>query len=259
MTAAISMADFLHGGWNSRSAVLSDLDGCLISGNRVLPHVPALFDACADRLWIVSNNSTDTAAGLSRRLTAMGLDLPAERILLAGEETLRALAAAHPGARVALFAAPPLQMLAQDIGLILSPDRAEIAVLARDTAFSFADLARLAALADRGAALWLTNPDPSHPGPDGPPVPETGALFAALRAMLPHLLPRCIGKPAPDLIRKALARAAVLPAAAVYIGDTPQTDGVAAIAAGVEFVHIAAPARAADRAQAGSSAGCVSC
>jgi HAD superfamily hydrolase (TIGR01450 family) len=241
MTTAIPMAEFLRGGWTGRPAVLADLDGCLISGDRVLPQVPALFAACGPRLWIVSNNSTDTAAGLSQRLAAMGLDQPAARILLAGEETLRALASERPGARVALFATPALQALAQGLGLVPVTDRADVAVLARDTGFCFSDLARLAALVQRGTPLWLTNPDPGHPGPNGLAVPETGALFAALRAMVPQVQPTCIGKPAPDLIRKALARAAVLPGAAVYIGDTPQTDGAAAAAAGVEFVQIAPP------------------
>jgi pyridoxal phosphatase len=235
------MAEFLRGGWTGRAAVLADLDGCLISGDRVLPQVPALFAACGPRLWIVSNNSTDTAAGLSMRLAGMGLDLSADHILLAGEETLRTLALERPGARIALFAAPALHGLAQTLGLVLVTDRADVAVLARDTRFCFDDLARLAGLVQRGTPLWLTNPDPGHPGPDGLSVPETGALFAALRAMVPQVAPRCIGKPAPDLIRKALARAAVLPGAAVYIGDTPQTDGAAAAATGVEFVQIAPP------------------
>ncbi len=241
MTAAIPMAEFLRGGWTGRPAVLADLDGCLIAGDRVLPQVPALLAACGTRLWIVSNNSTDTAVGLSQRLAGMGLDHPADRILLAGEETLRALAAERPGARVALFATAALQAMAQGLGLVPVADRADIAVLARDTGFCFADLARLAGMVGRGTPLWVTNPDPGHPGPDGLPVPETGALFAALRAMLPDVAARCIGKPAPDLIRKALTRAGVLPGAAVYIGDTPQTDGAAAAAAGVEFVQIAAP------------------
>lgn len=241
MTTAIPMAEFLRGPWTGRAAVLADLDGCLVSGDRVLPQVPALFAACGPRLWIVSNNSTDTAAGLSQRLAGMGLTVPPDRILLAGEETLRALAAERPGARVALFATPASQGLAQALGLVPTDERADVAVLARDTGFGFADLARLAALVQRGTPLWLTNPDPGHPGPDGLSVPETGALFAALAAMVPQVAPRCIGKPAPDLIRKALARAAVLPGAAVYIGDTPQTDGAAAAAAGVEFVQIAPP------------------
>lgn len=244
---AISMTEFLHGTWTGRAAILADLDGCLIAGERVLPHVPALLAACGPRLWIVSNNSTDTAAGLSLRLAGMGLDVAPNRILLAGEETLRALALERPGARVALFATPALHGLAHALGLVTVTDRADVVVLARDTGFGFVDLARLAALVQRGAPLWLTNPDPGHPGPDGLSVPETGALFAALRAMVPQVAPRCIGKPAPDLICKALARAAVVPGASVYLGDTQQTDGAAAAAAGVEFVQItppmAAPAR----------------
>lgn len=247
MTEPRTLAEFLSGPGPHRAAVLADLDGCLISGHTVLPDVPALFAACGDRLWIVSNNSTDTAASLSRRLAALGLHQPADRILLAGEETLRALAAQHPGAAVALFAAPPLHALARDLGLSPTDGPADIAVLARDTGFGFADLARLGALVHRGAALWLTNPDPTHPGPDGTPVPETGALFAALAAMTPPRSFRCLGKPAPDLVRKALARAGVLPAAAVYLGDTPQTDGAAAAAAGVEFVLVAPPAAPARR------------
>jgi len=244
MTAAIPMEEVLRGPWTRRPAVLADLDGCLVAGSTVLPQVPELVSACGDRLWIVSNNSTDTAVGLARRLADLGLEQPAERILLAGEETLRALAVMHPGARVALMAAPPLQALARDLGLTLSDRDAEIVVLARDTGFGFADLARLAALVVRGASVWLTNPDTSHPGSDGVPVPETGALYAALCAMVTPRVVTCIGKPAPDLIRKALARASVLPPAAVYIGDNPLTDGGAAAAAGVDFVQVVTPSMA---------------
>ena len=254
MTEAITMAEVLHGPWTRRPAVLSDLDGCLLSGNMLLPLVPELVAACGARLWIVSNNSTDTAAGLSLRLAGLGLDLPPERILLAGEETLRALAAAHPGARVALAAAPPMQALAGDLGLTVSDHNAEVVVLARDTGFRFADLTRLAALVAAGVPIWLTNPDTSHPGPDGVPVPETGALFAALCAMVAPKSLTCIGKPAPDLIRKALARAAVLPSAAVYIGDNPITDGGAAAAAGVEFVQVMPPSLARPALTSGGAA-----
>lgn len=255
MSDPIEMAAFLRGPWPERAAVLADLDGCLIAGDRVLPQVPELFDRCGARLWIVSNNSTDTAVGLSRRLAALGLDMPAARITLAGEETLRALAQDSPGARIALFAAPPLHDLARRLGLVPDMERAETVVLARDTGLTFAGLERMAALVHRGAGLRLTNPDPSHPGPDGAPVPETGAILAALSAVTVPGRLSCLGKPAPDLIRKTLARAGVLPAAAVYIGDTPATDGRAAAAAGVEFVQIAPPAAPA-RADARGEAAC---
>ncbi len=240
MTAS-GLDEVVRSGGAGHAAVLCDLDGCLIAGDRVLPGAARLVAACGPRLWIVSNNSTDTAVTLAARLANLGLVVAADRIVLAGEETLRALACSHPGARVALYAAAPLVALAVDLGLRpddLSPDAA---VLARDPDLTLPRLSRLAALVHGGVPLHLTNPDPSHPGPDGAPVPETGALLAALAAIVPVGAPRCLGKPAPDLLRIALARAGVAPRDAIYLGDTPETDGEAARAEGVPFVRIARP------------------
>lgn len=243
MRQPIRLQQFLDGPWPDRSAVLADLDGCLVSGNTVLPDVPELFDRCGDRLWIVSNNSSDTAETLSARLGGLGLHVPAARILLAGEMTLRALQAAQPGARVALFAAPPLQVLARALGLRPDHDRPELVVLARDTGLHFDDLSRLIALAHAGVPVTLSNPDTFHPGADGTPQPETGAIWAAVTAAVPQARTMSLGKPAPDLPREALRRAGVAPAAAVFIGDTAETDGGAAAAAGVEFVLLARPGK----------------
>jgi len=240
----IGLDDFLRGPLARRAAILADLDGCLVSGSTVLPHVAGLLEDCADRVWIVSNNSADTSAGLSLRLRAMGLEISAARILLAGEESLRAIAAQRPGARVALFCAPALQELARDLGL--RPDRhaPDVAFLARDPGFGFADLAELVALAHRRVPIRLSNPDPTHPAADGTPLPETGALWAALACAVPDAVHECLGKPAPDMVRRALARAGVLPGAAVFIGDTAETDGAAAAAAGVDFVLLRRPGAA---------------
>jgi len=241
MRKPIGLQQFLDGPWLGRDAVLADLDGCLLSGDTVLPDVPELFARCADRLWIVSNNSSDTAPTLSTRLAGLGLALSSDRILLAGEMTLRALAAAQPGARVALYVNPPLQELARDLGLQPDRDQPQSVVLGRDTALSFADIARIAELADAGLSIYLTNPDTSHPGADGTPQPETGAIWAAITAIVPQARMTSLGKPAPDLPREALRRAGVTPGAAVFIGDTEATDGAAAMAAGVEFVRLIRP------------------
>ncbi|WP_375571412.1 HAD family hydrolase [Seohaeicola saemankumensis] len=241
MHQPIGLDAFLKGDGPSRSAILADLDGCLISGSRVLPFVPELFASCGSRLWIVSNNSTDTAQGLAARLSGMGLPITAERCLLAGEETLQTLARERPGARVALFASLPLHRLAVSLGLVPDQLQPDLVVLARDPSFDFDSLTALIALAHRGLEVWLTNPDPTHPGPDGTPVPETGAIWAALAAAVPSVRTRCLGKPAPDLAERALMRARASPGLAVFIGDTPDTDGAAAKAAGVPFVLMHRP------------------
>ena len=220
---------------------MADLDGCLIAGGQLLPHAVDLFTRCGDRLWIVSNNSSDTAYTLSARLARMGFPLRASHIVLAGEETIRRVAQDRPGQRIAVHAAEPLCALARQLGLLTDHTAPDAAILARDPAFSFAGLTRLAAQVARGLPLVATNPDLNHPDPEGHPVPETGALLAALAAVVPGLTIPTIGKPQPDLLQLALARAGVAPSDAVFIGDTPETDGVAAHAAGVQFVLLRRP------------------
>lgn len=241
MTLPIGLDEFLRSDGPLHAAVLADLDGCLISGGQILPFVAELFARCGDRLWIVSNNSSDTAQGLALRLSTLGLPVTAARCLLAGEETLRTLALEKPSARVALFASAPLHRLAATLGLIPDMDRPDVVVLARDAGFGFDSLTRLISLAHRGREVWLTNPDPSHPAPDGTPVPETGALWAAVAAAVPGVHVRCLGKPAPDLPARALIRAGIAPADAIFIGDTQETDGASARAAGVAFVLLHRP------------------
>jgi HAD superfamily hydrolase (TIGR01450 family) len=241
MTRAVGMLEFLSGRGPDKAAVIADLDGCLIASGRLLPHVTELFARCGDRLWIVSNNSSDTADTLSARLGVLGSPVPASHIVLAGEQTVRLMAQERPGQRIAIYATEPLCTLGLQLGLI--PDRAapDAAILARDPAFSFSCLSRLTAQVARGLPLMTTNPDASHPDGDGHPVPETGALWAALAAALPGQAIRTIGKPAPDLLLLALTHAGVIPCDAVFIGDTPETDGVAARSAGVEFVLLHRP------------------
>lgn len=244
MDGSLALHDVLDGPWCAARVVMADLDGCLVAGDTLLPGAADLAAAVGPRLWIVSNNSTDTAASLAARLAAHGLSVPAGRILLAGEQTLIGLAARHPGARLALFAAPVLAARAQSLGFRLDRANPALAVLARDPGFAFADLARLIALAHRGVPVWLTNPDPFHPGPDGTPVPETGVLWAALTAAVPVAAAGCIGKPAPDLLQAVLAAAGAAADQAVFLGDTPATDGAAARAAGVTFLRIRPPGAA---------------
>lgn len=238
---AIGLDEFLDSPAAERPAVLADLDGCLIAGGKPLPHACRLVARLGERLTIVSNNSSDTAATLAAQLERIALPIAPARLVLAGEEAVRLLASRRPGARVALFASEPIVALAERLGLRPDRDRAEIALLARAPDFDLADLAQLAALAHRGTELWLSNPDTSHPGPDGTPVPETGALMAALAAMVAVTPAIVVGKPAPGLVRRALDRSAVAACDAVFIGDTAATDGLAAQAAGVPFVLVRRP------------------
>lgn len=244
---SISLCEFVAKDDLKAAAVLSDLDGCLISGDTMLPGTSDLVRRAGDRLWVVSNNSSDTAETLSEKLLAkFNLSIPASRIFLAGEQSIRLLAKDRRGATVALYASAPLRRLAQDLGLWVTrgQDSAvlpDLVLLARDHDFSLRDLERLMRLVYLGVPVQISNCDLIHPAADGAPVPETGALLAALKVAFPELNAPSIGKLDPHLINIALQRAGVRPQDAIFLGDTDATDGAAARAAGVPFVLITRP------------------
>ncbi|HMB09844.1 HAD-IIA family hydrolase [Saliniramus sp.] len=219
-------------------AILCDLDGCLICGDRVLPGIPAFIAQHRDRLWIVSNNSTDTPESLSLRLERLGIAVSAQRIILAGAETLRRLAHVKPAPAIALHAAPVMAAFAEGIGLRLTNDDPDTVVLCRDTGMTYASLARALRQLQAGARLVVANPDTHHPSAEGDAVPETGALLAAIHAVLPDHPFESLGKPAPALFDIALARAGLHASDAVMIGDNDATDGRGARALGIAFIQV---------------------
>ncbi|MFN3547907.1 MAG: HAD-IIA family hydrolase [Mesorhizobium sp.] len=234
----IRIGDIAQAPVDGCEAIFCDLDGCLVSGRHVYPNVREFVANHADRLWIISNNSSDTSETLSERMAVAGLAVDPRRILLAGEQAIRRIAASRPGAAVSLYAEPPIRAFARSLGLRTETRRPEIVLLARDTSFSVRDLARLIDEVHDGAALVVTNIDTVHPDDRGRPVPETGAIVAAVRACVPSIRFTSIGKPAPDLVELGLRLSGAAPGACVFIGDNAGTDGLAAAAAGVRFVHL---------------------
>lgn len=222
----------------SATGYLVDLDGTLVSGGRPLSWAHELLSQLAGRFVIVSNDAEHTARQLSRMLRAHGLNVPEARIVLAGECAIRLVAAEHPGARLLLLASAALRRYATRLGLRLVDDDAEIVLVGRDRRFGYIAIQRAAVAIHRGARLIVANPDGRHPAPDGTPVPETGALAAAILAAAGHPPYRVIGKPEPELFRDGLARLDCPADTAIMIGDNDDTDGAGARAAGIRFFHI---------------------
>jgi HAD superfamily hydrolase (TIGR01450 family) len=219
-------------------AILCDLDGCLVSGETVLPGAQAFVERAGARLMVLSNNSTDTAGSLSARLARGGLAVPPERMVLAGVAAVELVASQAPGARVFVCGSGATVGYAADCGLQADENTPEYVILTRDTGFTYGRLQAVLGYMTQGASLVVANADATHPGIDGVPVPETGALLAAVQKCLPGLAFEVVGKPEPGLFRVALERLGIGPDNAVLVGDNPATDGAGAKAAGVDFIQI---------------------
>lgn len=218
--------------------VLVDLDGCLAFGGVPHPDAERFLRAIDGRYVVLSNNSSTTPDALARDLAGYGLVLDPHRILLAGSAMIEMLAEESEAKFVQLIASEEIVAYARAMGLRLIEAGGDIVALARDTGLTYAKLARAVAALAAGAKLVVSNPDLTHPGMGRVPVPETGALLAALRACLPDIEPRIVGKPAPILFRRALARFGVDAAQAVMIGDNAATDGEGARGMGMNALLV---------------------
>lgn len=224
--------------------LLCDLDGCLIRGGRPLPGARLLAARAADRLIIVSNNSTDTPGTLAPKLARIGLPVPAERIALAGAAAVEQLAQAARGAPVAVYGTPAIAGYAVSLGLVLEDDRPDFVLLTRDTRFSYARLNRLVRQIDSGAELIVSNLDLSHPGAAGARVIETGVLLETVKAGVPNLRYRAVGKPEAILYQVAMSRISAAAEDMLAIGDNPATDGEGARRMGIDCVLVGPSAEA---------------
>jgi len=218
--------------------LLCDLDGCLIAGDTLLPGARELLARAGDRLWIVSNNSTDTPATLAARLERLGLLVREDRIVLAGATAVEHLAQRNPGARTAVYGSDAICDYALSQGLVPDQNAPEFVLLTRDPAFSYPSLNRIVRQIEDGARLIVTNVDATHPGADGHAVVETGALLEAVRACFPDLRYRAVGKPSKLIYQSILRRVLVRPHACLAIGDNPLTDGEGARRLGMPCVLI---------------------
>lgn len=220
---------------HSARGYLIDLDGTLMSGRHLLPGARELLGRLEGRFAIVSNDSEHTPLQLASRFADLGIAVPAERIILAGTCALEAIARRHPRARVMVIGSTPLRAYARRLKLEVDQPDCDVVLVARDRRFNYGKLAAAAEAMARGAELYVACPDTTHPGPNGQPVPEAGALAAALLACsgpVPHTV---IGKPQPALFRLGCERLGIEPDESVMIGDNPLTDGAGARALGMTF------------------------
>lgn len=218
---------------------LIDLDGTLISGRAVLPDAAWLLEKAAGRFMLVSNNSEHTPQQLSRHLRHLGLRIAPDQIVLAGTAALEHISRTSPGARLLLLGSPALAAYARTLDLHLVQEAvADIVLVTRDRKFTYAKLALAAEALSLGAHLIVACPDLSHPGPRRQPVPEAGALAAALIAAAGTDQYEVVGKPEPLLFETACRRLCIDPRRGLMIGDNSDTDGAGARRLGMAFALV---------------------
>lgn len=215
---------------------LFDMDGVLYRGAQPLPGVNellAFLDGRGIAYACVTNNAMRTPQQVATALQAMGLHIPADRIVTsAGATNIHLRAAAPRGTHIyAVGMAGLFEPLFGD-GYFVQDERSpQYVVVGADFEVTYAKL-RAACLAIRAGATFIgTNPDKTFPAEDGI-VPGCGALLAALVAATDQE-PLIIGKPAPAMFSAAIELLGATAATTLMVGDRYDTDIVGAARAGL--------------------------
>ena len=235
----------LAGAAPAAKGYLIDLDGTLISGSTLLPGSISFLAKLQAPFVILSNDSEHVPQQVAAMFRKHGLPIGRRDVVLAGAVAIESIAARSPGASVMLLGSTALAVLAQKLGLRLYNDSPDIVLIARDRGFTFDKLAAAARAVQRGAHVVLACPDTSHPGRHGEPVPEVGALAAALFACVGPVPHEVIGKPEAALFEIGCQRLGMRPAECLMVGDNPLTDGAGAARAGIAFCQVAGTAEVA--------------
>lgn len=226
-------------GLDNISALILDMDGVLYRGDTAIPGAPeavAALQAAGIEIVALTNNARASANEYHNKLSAMGIHIPAARIVTAGQATARYLAAQGDAVPVFIVGSAALRAELHAVGAVES-NRPDYVVAGFDPDTPLSSLAEAVGHLHRGAKLIATNPDAMLPGQHGV-EPEAGAVIAFLETASGQTA-HVMGKPNKEIFSLALARLEAAPEQVAVVGDTAETDIAGATASGLRSIQVA--------------------
>ena len=210
---------------NGIKALVFDLDGVLYRDADPIPNAPefvAWANAQGLDIAAVTNNAGRTAADYAAKLAKLGYDIPESKIITAGMATARWMANRTPGARIHALGPAAMKAELKAAGCVEVGDDADFVVAGITYEMTVGDLSQATRLLRNGAKLIISNPDQTHPTPNGY-APEAGAVQAFLEASggKPAAY---VSKPNAFIFQMALDLLGTSAETTLMIGDTPETD-----------------------------------
>lgn len=211
--------------------LLLDLDGTVFRGYDLTEGAAAALEKVPGRKLFVTNNASRSAGEVAEHLQDLGLSAAAGDVVTSAQSAAHMLAETlAPQSRVLVVGSESLAAEITAVGLrpVRHFDHKPVGVVqghSPDT--GWANLAE-ATLAIRAGAVWVAaNVDATLPTERGL-LPGNGSMVAALKAAT-DAEPQVAGKPAPTLMRDALARGDFQ--TPLVVGDRLNTDIAGANAA----------------------------
>ncbi|MEZ0359361.1 HAD-IIA family hydrolase [Mycobacterium sp. SA01] len=228
--------------------LLLDLDGTVFRGHEPTEGAIDALEVAQTRKLFVTNNASRAAEDVAAHLRELGFVADAADVVTSAQSAARLLAQQlKPGSKVLVVGTDALVGEVEAVGLqpVRRFDDEPVAVVqGHSMTTGWPDLAE-AALAIRSGALWVAaNVDRTLPTERGL-LPGNGSMVAALRTATDAEY-QVAGKPAPALMRDALARGSF--GTPLVVGDRLDTDIAGANAADLPSLMVLCGVSTADEA-----------
>ncbi len=209
----------------SPRALVLDMEGVLHVDWTALPGAAEAvrrLAAAGIELAVLTNTTGHTRAAIAARLEAMGIPIPADRIVTAAWATAEHLREHRVGPVYALVEPAVLAELA-GIELVAAPADADVIVLGGpDERWTYPELNEVFRALHRGASLVAMHRNRWWTTAAGPAL-DAGMYVAGLEYAA-GVRATVVGKPSPEIYAIACARAHADPAGAMMVGDDLESD-----------------------------------
>ncbi len=226
----------------SKSLFLFDLDGVFYKGkeSRVKIGGSDAVEAIREsgrKLFVLTNNSTDTAETVHSRLLEFDIPVKKEEVLTSGLLTAEYLRQKHGKVSYFLVGEAGLDSELKRFGhRRVKGEGADFVVVGLDRKITYEKLDHAARLARSGAGIVATHSSRLYMYETGPAI-ATGPIVKAIE-YASNKRATVIGKPSPLMFAIALERAGCSRANAVMVGDQADTDLEGASRAGIDSILV---------------------
>ena len=220
---------------------LFDLDGVFYKGKENREKIGGAraietLHESGKKLFILTNNSTDSVETVHARLAEFDIPVEKEEILTSALLTAEYLSKKHGKVSYFLIGEAGLESEMRKYGHSRTTGGAQFVVVGLDRKLTYDKLDQAARLVRKGASIVATHSARLYMYSDGPAI-ATGPIVRALEYATQKKA-TVIGKPSPLMFRIALERTGCKERQAVMIGDQVDTDLEGASRAGIDSILV---------------------
>ncbi len=214
----------------NKKAIISDMDGVIYHGNKLLPGVPEFVEWLKSekkKFLFLTNSSERTPTELKDKLFRLGIDIPRNVFYTSALATAQFLSSQKPKGTAFIIGEAGLINAMYNVGYTMDNVDPDYVVVGESSSYNYEKIEKAINLVLKGAKLIGTNPDMTGPGENGI-VPATKALIAPIE-LATGKNAYFVGKPNPLMMRIALKRLGCRREESIIIGDRMDTDIIAGI------------------------------